>query len=306
MPTTQQPDLTGKVIVVTGANAGIGKETAVALAAMGATVVMTARTRSKGEEALAEVRRRTGSDTVELGDLDLSSFASIRAFAAWLLDRHDRLDVLVNNAGLIVDTRRETAEGFEEMFGVNHLGHFLLVDLLRERLVASAPARVVVVSSVAHRFAIGGLVRSDLQSTQGFSGFPAYCRSKLANALFAAELARRLAGTGVTVNALHPGSINSHFGGDGDTGVLGAFIKVFGRIVLRSPKAGAKTTVLLASSTLPRVADTTGAYFSRGRAWKPSRQARDTEQAAWLWAESERLVAAASTPGAVDLGDDRP
>lgn len=294
MARRSKPDLRGRVVVVTGANAGIGKETAVALAAMGATVVMTARTRAKGEEARAEVRRRSGSGAVELGDLDLSSFASIRAFAAWLLDRHDRLDVLVANAGLILDTRRETAEGFEEMFGVNHLGHFLLTELLGERLVAGAPARVVVLSSVAHRLAVTGLNRADLQSTQSFEGFTVYAQSKLANVLFALELARRLDGTGVTVNAVHPGIVNSDFGADGDTGALGALISALGRFVLRSPRSGARTSVLLASSTKPRIASVTGGYFSHGRRWPPSGKARSVEEARWLWSESERLVAAAS------------
>ena len=294
MAAKEEPDLTGQVIVVTGANTGIGLETAVALAAMGAHVVMTARSRAKGEAALAEVRRRTGSDAVELGDLDLASFASIRAFADWLLTTHDRLDVLVNNAGLILDHRLETDQHFEMMFGVNHVGHFLLTDLLRERLVASAPARVVVLSSVAHRYAIGGMDRADLDATGSFSGMGRYSQSKLANALFAAELARRLAGTGVTVNAVHPGAINSHFGGDGDTGAMGALIKVFGKVVLRSPKAGAKTSVLLASSRLPRVAGQTGGYWSHGRRWKASRRARSLSEARWLWEETERLVAAAS------------
>jgi NAD(P)-dependent dehydrogenase (short-subunit alcohol dehydrogenase family) len=294
VPRRSKPDLTGQVVVVTGANAGIGKETAVALAAMGATVVMTARARTKGEEAAAEARRRSGSEAVELGDLDLSSFASIRAFAAWFLDRHPRLDVLVANAGLILDTRRETAEGFEEMFGVNHLGHFLLTDLLRERLVASAPARVVVVSSALHRLAVTGLNRADLQSTRSFEGFTAYAHSKLANVSFALELARRLDGTGVTVNAVHPGIVNSRFGADGDTGALGAIISVLGRFVLRSARSGARTSVLLASSDEPRVASVTGGYFSHGRRWPPSAKARSVEEARWLWSESERVVAAAS------------
>ena len=289
----QREDLTGQVIIVTGANAGIGLETSVALAAMGATVVMTARSRAKGEAARDEVLARTGAapEKVVLGDLDLASFTSIRAFAAWFIETFDQLDVLVNNAGLILDARLVTDEGFEMMFGVNHLGHVLLTELLRERLVASAPARVVVVSSMAHRFAIGGLVRSDLQSTQGYRGFPTYCRSKLANAQFAFELARRLDGTGVTVNCLHPGSINSHFGGDGDTGAMGWLIKAFGRIVLRSPKSGAKTQVLLASSTEPRIAQATGGYWSHGRKWRASRQARNLEACGWLWEESERLIA---------------
>ncbi len=284
-------NLTGQVIIVTGANSGIGKETAVALATMGATVVMTARSQTKGDEALAEVMARSGSTDVALGSLDLASFASIRSFASWFLERYDRLDVLVNNAGLIVDTRQETAEGFELMFGVNHLGHFLLTDLLRGRLVASAPSRVVVVSSMAHRWAIGGMNRSDLQTTSGFSGFSAYGRSKLANVLFAFELARRLEGTGVTVNAVHPGSIYSGFGGDGDTGFLGGLIQLTGRVVLRSPRTGAKTQVVLASSAAPRVMSSTGGYWSHGRRWRASRRARNLEEARWLWDESARLVA---------------
>lgn len=285
------PDLTGKVIIVTGANAGIGLETAAALAAMGATVVMTARDQAKGEAAVADVRRRSGNDQVVLGDLDLASFASIRAFAAWFLDAYDRLDVLVANAGLILDHRLETDEGFEMMFGVNHVGHFLLVDLLRDRLVASAPSRVVVLTSVAHRYVLGGLDRADLAATGSFGGMNRYAQSKLANALFTLELARRLAGTGVTANCVHPGAINSHFGGDGDTGAMGTLIKVFGRLVLRSPKAGAKTSVLLASSTDPKVAGQTGGYWSHGRRWKASRAARNPDEARWLWEETERMVA---------------
>jgi NAD(P)-dependent dehydrogenase (short-subunit alcohol dehydrogenase family) len=284
------PDLTGKTIVVTGANAGIGLATATDLAAMGATVVMTARDRGKGEAARKEVVRRTGNDQVVVGDLDLASLASVREFAAWFLDEHERIDVLVNNAGLIVDERRETADGFEMMFGVNHLGHFLLTDLLRDRLVASAPARVVVLSSVAHRWAPKGLDRSDLQSTRGFKGAPAYGRSKLANVLFARELARQLVGSGVTVNAVHPGSVNTHFGTDGDTGAMAWWITTFGRYVLRTPEQGARTSVLLASSEDLEVAGTTGGYWSHGRRWRPSKAARDSAAARWLWEESERLV----------------
>jgi NAD(P)-dependent dehydrogenase (short-subunit alcohol dehydrogenase family) len=289
-----RPDLSGKVIVVTGANSGIGLETSAALAEMGATVVMTARSRAKGEEAVAEVRRRSGSSTVELADLDLASFASIRAFAASFLATHDRLDVLVCNAGLMLDTRTETTERFETMFGVNHVGHFLLTDLLLDRLKASAPSRIIVLSSLAHRAALGGIDRADLDAVGSFSGFNRYAQSKLANAQFAFELARRLEGTGVTANAVHPGSINSGFAGDGDTGVMGWFIKVFGRYVLRSPKGGAKTTVLLASSDLPRIAGASGGYYSHGRRWRPSRQARNQEAARWLWEETERRIAAVS------------
>jgi len=294
MTETITPDLSGKVAVVTGSNSGIGKQTALGLAELGATVVMTARDAQRGGDALEEVRLRSGSDTVELADLDLASLSSVRAFAASHLERHDRLDILVNNAGLISGSRSETADGFEQMFGVNHLGHFLLTELLTERLVASAPARVVIVSSFAHRLAITGQRRNDLQTTRRFSSMGAYGRSKLANAQHALELARRLDGTGVTVNCLHPGSVNSHFAGDGDTTVLGALMEVVGRYVLISPAAGAKTPVLLASSTGPRVAGVTGGYFSHGRQWKPSRRARNQEEARWLWQESERLVGSPS------------
>lgn len=291
MGAKQREDLTGKVVIVTGANSGIGKETAVELASMGATVVMTARTPSKGETARAEVVERSGSDRVVLGQLDLASFASIRSFARWFLDEFDRLDVLVNNAGLMVDTRQETADGFELMFGTNHLGHFLLTDLLRQRLIESAPSRVIVLSSVAHRWALKGLDRDDLQGSVRFGGGRNYGLSKLANAQFALELGRQLEGDGVTVHAVHPGSIYSGFGVDGDTGALGWWITTFGRFVLRSPKAGAKTQVLLASSSKPQVTARTGDYWSHGRRWPASRHARDADEARWLWAESARLVA---------------
>lgn len=283
-----------RTIVITGANTGIGLETAVSLASSGERVIIACRNPTKADAAVAEISARAASSDVSAVPLDLASLASVRACAAELGRRCERIDVLINNAGLIQSGRETTVDGFETTFGVNHLGHFLLTDLLRDRLVASAPARVVVVSSFAHRWAVGGLSRTDLQTTRSFRGFSAYGRSKLANALFALELARRLDGTGVTVNAVHPGSINSHFGGDGDTGVLGWFIKVFGGIVLRSPEAGARTSVLLASSTDPKVASATGGYWSHGRRWRPSRQARDVEQARWLWEESERLVASAS------------
>ena len=239
--------------------------------------------------------RRSGSDRVVLGSLDLASFASVRTFATWFLTEFDRLDVLVANAGLMVDNRQSTEDGFELMFGVNHLGHFLLTDLLRDRLITSAPARVVVVSSLAHRWAFTGQNRADLQSDLGFNGLHAYGCSKLANAQFTLELAHQLQGTGVTVNCVHPGSIYSGFGRDGDTGVLGWFIAVFGRIVLRSAKGGAKTQVMLASSTRPRVVRSTGGYWSHGIRGRASRHARNREEARWLWEESERLIAQVSS-----------
>lgn len=273
----------GKVVVVTGGNTGIGKETARALAEKGARVVIASRDVAKGQRAAAEIGRG-----VEVMGLDLASFVSIRAFAEDLLRRFDRLDVLVENAGLVLSDRRETAEGYEMTFGVNHLGHFLLTELLLDRLKESAPARIVVVASDAHRRARNGIDWSDLQRTGHYSGVRAYCESKLANVLFARELARRLEGTGVTVNALHPGVIASDFARDGDVkGFLGRLVRLVGPF-LKTPARGALTSIHLASS--PTVEGITGGYFTNCKLVKPSRAARDEAAARQLWDESERLI----------------
>jgi short chain dehydrogenase len=174
-------DMAGKVVVITGGNTGIGKEAAVALAGRGAQVVITSRNEERGRSAREEIAERSGNDSVDVMPLDLASFRSIRSFATDALDRFDHLDVLVNNAGLILYRRAETQEGFEETFGVNHLGHFLLTDLLLERLRASAPSRVVVVSSGAHKGARRGLDFDDLQSEHKYKWMNAYNKSKLAN-----------------------------------------------------------------------------------------------------------------------------
>ena len=282
------PDLDGRTIIVTGGNSGIGKEAAVELAAMGATVVVAARNRAKGEAALAEIKSRSGSDRVELGDLDLASIASIRAFADGFLATHDRLDVLLNNAGLTLRKRAETTDGFEMTFGVNHLGHFLLTALLRDRLVASAPARVINVASDAHRFA-RRLDFDDLMATKRYRPFLTYARSKLANILFTRELARRLDGTGVTANALHPGFVASNFAREGDTGKLGNAAMIVGRPFAISAAKGAQTSVFLASS--PNVDGVTGQYFAKSTLAKASAAANDDDAAAKrLWAVSEELV----------------
>jgi NAD(P)-dependent dehydrogenase (short-subunit alcohol dehydrogenase family) len=283
------PDLGGHTIVVTGANSGVGKETAVGLAAMGATVVVAARNRAKGEAAVAEITSRSMSrGTVELADLDLASTASIHAFADGFLARHDRLDVLVNNAGLTMRKRAETADGCEMTFGVNHLGHFLLTSLLRERLVASAPARVVTVASDAHRFARRGLDFDDLMSTKRYRPFLTYARSKLANILFTRELARQLDGSGVTANVVHPGFVASNFAREGDTGKLGNIAMILGRPLAITATKGAETSVFVASS--PTVEGVTGQYFVKCSLAKTSGAAADDEAARRLWAVSERLV----------------
>ena len=291
MPTRPTPDLHGQVIAITGGNSGIGKEAAVSLARMGATVVFTARNPAKGEAALTDIRQRSGSSTVELMALDLADFASIRSFASELLERFDRLDVLVDNAGGIISEQAHTTEGFELTFGANHLGHFLLVELLRDRLVHSAPSRVITVSSLAHRYAFHGLSFDDLQSDLGYSSMDVYAKSKLANLMFSNELARRLDGTGVTSNTLHPGAIRSGFGRSEGSRGLDRAVMIIGAPFLRSAKSGSKTIVYLASS--PDVAGATGGYYVRKKLHKPSKHARDQAAARRLWDASESLIAGA-------------
>ena len=279
----------GKVVVITGGNAGIGKEAAVGLARSGATVVITSRNAERGQAALADVRERSGSADVSVMDLDLASFASIRRFAADLLDRHHHLDVLLNNAGGILSTRTETEEGFEATFGVNHLGHFLLTQLLLDRLESNpGGARVVNVSSVAHKRA--RLDFDDLQSERRYSAFKVYSRSKLANIYFTRELARRV-GDGVTANALHPGYVRSEFGRAGDLSSLFAFGNRLGSPFAISPEKGARTLVYLASS--PEVEGVTGGYFSKCAPASISAAAQDDAAARRLWDVSEQLVASA-------------
>jgi NAD(P)-dependent dehydrogenase (short-subunit alcohol dehydrogenase family) len=276
-----------KVVLITGANAGIGKETAVDLAAMGATVVMTSRDPRRGAEALADVRTRSGSTDVELLALDLADLASVRSCATEVLDRYDRLDVLVNNAGLVMAERTVTTEGFETTFGVNHLGHFSLTDLLLDRLRASAPARVVVVSSQAHKMVRRGLDFDDLQGLRHYRGFDAYSKSKLANLYFMRELALRLAGTGVTVNAAHPGYVASRFGRDGDMR-FEPILELGAKLFALSPEEGARTSVYLASS--PDVEGVTGGYYAKCKPASMSKRARDDVAARRLWDASDALL----------------
>ena len=276
-------------VLITGGNAGIGKETAVGLAERGARVAITARDPAKGDAAAAEVRERVPGAVVDVVPLDLASFASIRRCAADVGHRYEDLDVLVNNAGLVQLQRTVTEDGFETTFGVNHLGHFLLTSLLLDQLRASAPARVVVVASHAHKSARAGLDFDDLQAERSYSPLGAYNRSKLANVYFARELARRLDGSGVTANSLHPGYVASRLARDGDAGALGDVVMTLARPFALSPKRGARTSIYVASS--PDVADVTGKYFARCRPATPSRAGRDDTAARRLWEVSEALVA---------------
>jgi NAD(P)-dependent dehydrogenase (short-subunit alcohol dehydrogenase family) len=279
----------GKVVLITGGNTGIGKETAIALARMGATVTITSRNPDKGKDALADIRRQAGSDAVECMRLDLASLASVRSFAAEFLATHPRLDVLINNAGLTLSERSETEDGLESTLGINHFGHFALTGLLVERLKHSAPARIVVLSSDAHRGALRGLDFDDLQARRSYSGMGTYCKSKLANLLFTVELAERLQGSGVTVNAVHPGLVATEFGGADDVGGLFGLLVRASHVFSLSPAKGARTSVYVASS--PAVEGVTGKYFVRSKPVRPSRAAQDRQAALRLWELSEQLTA---------------
>ncbi|MDC0718293.1 SDR family oxidoreductase [Nannocystis bainbridge] len=277
----------GKHVLITGGNTGIGKATAVELARMGAAVTITSRDPAKGEAAVADIKRLSGSGAVELLRLDLASLADVRRFAAEYLATHPRLDVLINNAGLVQSDRSETVDGFETTFGVNHLGHFLLTHLLLDRLKASAPSRIVVLASGAHR-AARGLDFDDLQSRRKYRGLPVYCRSKLANLLFTLELAERLRGTGVTVNAVHPGVVASGFGADGDTRGLYRFLFGLAQRFMITPEQGARTSIYAA--TAPELAQTSGQYFEKSKQSRPTRYALDRAAALRLWEVSEQLT----------------
>lgn len=275
--------LAGKVCMVTGANSGIGRETALSLARMGGTVVMVCRDRGRSEPVLAELRAAASNGAVELMIADLSSQRSIRELAAAFKQKYDRLDVLVNNAGAFFFKREVTADGLEATFALNHLGYFLLTDLLLDLLMASAPARVVSVSSGAQ--AAASINFDDLQGERQYSQWRAYAQSKLANVLFTSELARRLEGTGVTANCLHPGFVRSNLA---TSSRLARSIVALMRPFTISAEAGAETVVYLASS--PEVEGVTGKYFVKKRAVQPSREARDPAVARRLWQASADLT----------------
>jgi len=277
--------LLGKTVVVTGASSGIGLHTATGLARLGAAVALVARDRAKGEAALAEARRVSGGGAASLFLADLGALAEVRHLAVELLATLPRIDVLVNNAGAMHATRKVSADGYELTFAVNHLAPFLLTRLLLPRLRASAPARVVTVSSEAHR--MGPLDPDDLQAERRYSAMRAYGRSKLANVLFSNALARREAGTRVTSNSLHPGTVATGFGRN-DPGWFRVLVTL-GRPFLATPEQGARTPIYVASS--PEVAGVTGRYFKDRRAIAPARFALDEGVQERLWELSERLVA---------------
>jgi retinol dehydrogenase 14 len=277
--------VTGKTVLITGATGGIGKATAVGLARLGARVGITGRDRARTETAAAEIARASGNPAVDAFVADLSSQAEVRRLAAEVLDAFPRLDVLVNNVGGFWATRHVTADGLEHTFAVNHLAGFLLTNLLLDRLKASAPARVVTVSSGAQ--AMGRIDFDDLQGEQTYSGQRAYNQSKLADVMFTYELARRLEGTRVTATALHPGVVNTGFGAEDQSWIFKILVPLV-RPLMKSPEHGAATSIYLASS--PEVEGITGRYFANRKPRQSQKASYDTATTRRLWQVSADLV----------------
>jgi retinol dehydrogenase 14 len=277
--------MAGHTVLVTGGTGGIGRATAAGLAAMGARVGITGRDTVRTRSVAADIAAVSGNPAVDPFPADMSCQAEVRRLAGEVLAAYPRLDVLVNNVGGFWATRHVTADGLERTFAVNHLGPFLLTGLLTGRLQASAPARIVTVSSGAH--AAGTINFGDLQGEHRYSGQQAYSQSKLANVMFTYELARRLDGTGVTATVLHPGVVRTRFAAEDPSPMLRLFLPVI-RLFLKTPEKGAATSIYLASS--PEVTGVTGTYFAGRKPKNSSRSSFDTAAAARLWQVSLGLA----------------
>jgi retinol dehydrogenase-12 len=282
---TADASLRDKTCVMTGATSGIGLAAAVELAARGARLVLVARNPARADDALAAVRARTPDAPVEIVRGYLAKLAEVRDAADAILARCPQIDVLFNNAGIVKLKRETTPDGFEAMFGVNHLAYFVMTNRLLDRLRATPNARIVSTASEAHRFG-GALDFDDLQSERSFGGFKTYGRSKLCNILWTRELARRLAGSGVTANCFHPGAVATRLG-QTDAAWTKLLSRVLGLFML-SPEQGASTGVFLA--TAPEVANVSGRYFAKSREKKPAAYGQDDAAAKRLWEISESLV----------------
>ncbi|HTK11730.1 MAG TPA: SDR family oxidoreductase [Ktedonobacteraceae bacterium] len=282
----------GKICVITGGTSGIGKATAAGLAQMGATVVIVGRNQEKGNAVLDEIQDASGNNALAFLLADLSSQASIRQLAAEIQQRYAHLDVLINNAGVFMLRRQTTVDGLEVTFAVNHLAAFLLTNLLLDLLKASAPVRIIHVDSDSHEKAT--IRMNDLQGEKNYRFWHAYGQSKLAMLLCSYELARRLEGTGVSVNALHPGFVATSMGmnnvGAIGRAVAGAVLPLLGM----TPEDGAKTSLYLASS--PEVADVSGRYFVKSVPVRSAPLSYDETLQRQMWAASEKLVGLAVAP----------
>src|SRR5437588_2131837 len=277
--------MAGKIVLITGGTGGIGKATAIGLATLGARVGVTGRDLARAEHAAAVIRAASGNPAVDVFAADMTSQAEVRRLAADVLDAYPRLDVLVNNVGGFWAHRHPTADGLEHTFALNHLASFLLTNLLLDRLKASAPARVVNVSSGAQ--SMGRIAFDDLQGARNYSGQHAYNQSKLATVMFTKELARRLEGTGVTANSLHPGVVRTNFGAEDQA----RFFAIISRLILpllKTPAQGAQTPIYLASS--PDVDGVTGKFFANRKPKTANKLADDIEVSARLWRISDELV----------------
>jgi retinol dehydrogenase 12 len=279
-------NLRGRTVMVTGATSGIGLAAAAALAREGACVVLVGRSEERGNAAIASIRREHPAAQLEFLRIDFSSLAEVRRGALEFLAGQRPLDVLLNNAGVMNTARHLTVDGHEEMFAVNYLAHYLLTRLLLPQLQQSGAARVVHVASNAYAFC-PGIRFDDLSLEQGFSAFPAYGHSKLANILFSNELARRLRGSGVTSNALHPGAVATGLGTN-NWGMVGRLVPLLIKPFIRSAQKGAATAVHLAAS--PALEGVTGAYFQDLRAVQTRAAARDRAAEGRLWSVTEQLL----------------
>jgi NAD(P)-dependent dehydrogenase (short-subunit alcohol dehydrogenase family) len=281
----------GKVVIVTGANLGIGKETAIDLARRGGKVYIACRDMQRGEDALSDIKKKSGSDKVHFLQLDLASMTSINEFSKKFHELEAQLHVLINNAGVMACPKALTADGFEMQIGTNHLGHFLLTKLLLDLLKAASPSRVVIVSALAHRW--GSINKEDLNSGCSYGKFKAYAQSKLANNLFTHELSKKLEGTGVTANCLHPGiivtALTRYVTGEGmiKSSIKSTIDPVL-RQFLNTPEEGAQTSICLAVD--PELEKVSGKYFVNSQQTQASADSTNDELSAWLWKKSDELL----------------
>jgi retinol dehydrogenase-14 len=282
---TDSRTMDDKTVLITGGTGGIGKATAIGLSRLGARVGITGRDRPRAEAAAADIGSASGNSAVDVFVADMSSQAQVRRLAEEVLDAYPRLAVLVNNVGGFWNTRRVTVDGHEHTFALNHLAPFLLTNLLLDRLRASAPARIVTLSSGAQ--AMGRIDFDDLQGARSFSGQRAYNQSKLANVMFTYELARRLEGSGVTATVLHPGVVRTGFGAEDPAAWQRIFLPVV-RPFMKSPEGGADTPIYLASA--PEVAGVSGRYFANRRPKRSNKASYDIAAQTRLWQVSAELV----------------